>query len=140
VAESLADALEERRQIAGKRFLLLRADIGRPILVERLKKGGAARVDDVAIYETKSATALPDELLEAIEARRVNWVTFTSSSTAKNLADLLGSDYRAKLAGARLASIGPVTTTTLKELGLEPAAVAQASNIDGLVEAIVASS
>jgi uroporphyrinogen III methyltransferase/synthase len=140
VAESLADALEEHRQIAGKRFLLLRADIGRPILVERLKKGGASRVDDVAIYETRSATSLPEELLEAIDARRVNWVTFTSSSTARNLATLLGPEYHAKLAGARLASIGPVTTTTLKELGLEPAAVAQSPNIDGLVEVILASS
>jgi uroporphyrinogen III methyltransferase/synthase len=137
VAESLADALEARRQIAGKRFLLLRADIGRPILVERLKKGGAARVDDVAIYETRIAKALPDELLEALENRRANWVTFTSSSTAKNLAALLGPDYRAKLAGVRIASIGPVTSATLKELGLEPTVVASTSNIDGLVEAIV---
>ena len=54
-----------------------------------------------------------------MEEKRVNWITFTSSSTAKNFATLLGPDYKEKLKGIHLASIGPITTDTLHELGLK---------------------
>jgi uroporphyrinogen III methyltransferase/synthase len=97
----------------------------------------AATPSDLDAATPRPATDSADDLLDALENRRANWVTFTSSSTAKNLAALLGPDYRAKLAGVRIASIGPVTSATLKELGLEPTVVANTSNIDGLVEAIV---
>jgi len=139
IAESLADALDYRGEIAGKAFLLLRADIGRPILIERLRSGGAALIDDVAVYETKPAKSLPPELIEALDDRRVTWATFTSSSTATNLASLLGPQYRDKLAGVKVASIGPVTTATLRELGLDPTVEARVASIDGLVEAITSS-
>src|SRR4051794_26443325 len=97
VAEALADALAERGQVAGKRFLLLRADIARPVLREKLQLGHAAEVRDVAIYETKLAQSLPPHLLEAIDAKSIHWITFTSSSTAKNFVTLLGGNYREKL-------------------------------------------
>lgn len=134
VAEALADALKD--QIKGKRFLLLRADIARPVLRERLEQEGAAVVSDIAIYETKPATSLPELVIEAIDAKQVHWVTFTSSSTAKNFFTLLGSEARQKLAGVKIASIGPVTTKTLRELGYEPTVEATQFNLNGLVEAI----
>jgi uroporphyrinogen III methyltransferase/synthase len=137
VAEALADAFAERGEIAGKRFLLLRADIARPLLRDRLIAGGAAEVQDVAIYETHRAESLPLELLAALEQRRLTWITFTSSSTAKNFATLLGSDYREKLAGIRTASIGPITSQTLRDLGLTPAIEATEYSIPGLVRAIL---
>ncbi|MDB5320328.1 MAG: cobA [Phycisphaerales bacterium] len=136
VAEALADEFAARNEIAGKRFLLLRADIARPILRERLEQGRAAQVLDLPVYETKPATSLPPPLLEALDAGDVHWITFTSSSTARNFAALLGPDYRDKLRNIRLASIGPITTQTLKELGLEPTVQADQFNIDGLVSAI----
>ena len=86
VAEALANALVERGQVAGKRFLLLRADIARPVLREKLQLAHAAEVRDIAIYETKTASSLPEHLLDALDADQVQWVTFTSSSTAKNFA------------------------------------------------------
>jgi uroporphyrinogen III methyltransferase/synthase len=64
-------------------------------------------------------------------------VTFTSSSTARNFVALLGDGYRDKLRGVRIASIGPITTVTIKELGLEPAVQAETFNVDGVVEAIL---
>jgi uroporphyrinogen III methyltransferase/synthase len=79
---------------------------------------------------------LPAPLLDALAAREVTWVTFTSSSTARNFAALLGDDYREKLQGVRIASIGPVTTSTLRELGLEPTVQAETFNIEGLVESL----
>jgi uroporphyrinogen III methyltransferase/synthase len=137
VADALADDLERQGQIHGKRFLLLRADIARPILRQRLQQGGAAIVDDVAVYETRPASELPEALLAALDERRVDWVTFTSSSTASNFANLLGADYAKRLAGVRIASIGPITTQTLRELGLTPTVEAANAHIDGLVSAML---
>ena len=136
VAEALADELERRGEVAGRKFLLLRADIARPLLRERLAGGGAARVDDVAVYETHAAKALPPHLIDALDARQVTWVTFTSSSTARNFLALLGDDYRSKLANVKLASIGPITTATLREFSLSPTVEAKTFNIPGLVAAI----
>jgi uroporphyrinogen III methyltransferase/synthase len=138
VAEALADELEMRQEVSGRKFLLLRADIARPVLRDRLDAAGAAQVHDVAVYETRPADSLPPYLLDAIDAKRVTWITFTSSSTAKNFAELLGSDYRTRLAGIHLASIGPITSSTLRQLGLPPSIEAEKFNIDGLVESILA--
>ena len=140
VAEALADELVRRGHVKGRRFLLLRADIARPVLRERLQRDGAAEVKDVAVYETKPAAALPEPLLGALAAGEVTWATFTSSSTAKNFAALLGPDYRDKLKGVNVASIGPITTATLRELGLDPTVQADTFNVNGLVDALVAQS
>ncbi len=137
VAEALADELEKMNEVRGRTFLLLRADIARPILRERLIENGAMEVRDVSIYETRPATTLPPALLDALAAQELHWITFTSSSTARNLVELLGPDYKSRLAGVKIASIGPVTTSTLKDLGLKPTIQAQTSNVQGLVSAIL---
>jgi len=136
VAEALADALIARGDVAGKRYVLLRAEIGRPVLVDRLKAAGAV-VEDVAIYETRIAASLPEELTEALAGKRVNWITFTSSSTARNFVTLLGEAYREKLDGVRIASIGPVTTQTIRDLGLTPTVISEKADIDSLVGAVM---
>ena len=137
VAEALADELQRRGEITGRRFLLLRADIARPVLRQQLEQGGAAQVHDIPIYETRLPASLPPALLDALNDNRVDWITFTSSSTAKNFTTLLGPGYKSRLAGVKLASIGPITTTTLKDLGLTPTIEATTHTIDGLVEAIL---
>jgi len=139
VAEALANELAERNQVSGRKFLLLRADIARPLLYQRLIEGGAREVSDVAIYETRPVSQLPPGLIDALSAGRIHWITFSSSSTARNFLNLLGPDYRQKLSRAKLASIGPVTTATLRQAGLEPSAEARTFNIDGLIEAMAAS-
>jgi uroporphyrinogen III methyltransferase/synthase len=138
IAEALADELTRRGEVGGRKFLLLRADIARPILRVRLEEGGAAQVHDIAIYETPRADNLPPHLLAALGDGRINCITFTSSSTARNFVELLGADYKRQLKGIALASIGPITTATLNELGLPPTIEAKVYNIDGLVEAIMA--
>jgi uroporphyrinogen III methyltransferase/synthase len=138
VAEALASALETAGQIAGRKFLLLRADIARPLLTERLHKGQAAEVRDVPLYHTRAPAQLPPELTDALAKKEVDWVTFTSSSTARNFVALLGPDAAAQLRGVKIASIGPVTTATLKELRLKPTVQGQAFDIDGLLQALVA--
>jgi uroporphyrinogen III methyltransferase/synthase len=136
VAEALADALLAQNAVAGKRFLLLRADIARPILREKLAGSGAAEVCDVAVYETRPAGSLPGYLTDALATKRVNWITFTSSSTAKNFVSLLGGDVAAQLAGVRIASIGPITSAALRELGLNVDVEAKQFDIGGLVAAL----
>jgi uroporphyrinogen III methyltransferase/synthase len=137
VAEALADALAQGGHVKGGKFLLLRADIARPVLRERLQRDGAAEVNDVAVYETRTVSSLPQPLLDALDAGEVTWATFTSSSTAKNFASLLGPDYLTKLTGVKVASIGPITTRTLQELKLEPTIQADTFNVEGLVQALL---
>jgi uroporphyrinogen III methyltransferase/synthase len=136
-ADALADALDHAKETAGRRFLLLRADIARPALAERLKQAGAAEVVDLAIYQTVAAPALPAELLEAMEHDQVHWITFTSSSTARNFLTLLPERLRPKLQQVQIASIGPQTTQTLRELGLPPTVQPAKAAVEDLIAAIV---
>jgi uroporphyrinogen III methyltransferase/synthase len=138
VAEALGEELMVRGEVAGKKILLLRADIARAVLREQLQKAGAAEVADVAVYESQSVSSLPPGVNEALKEGQVNWVTFTSSGTARNFVKLLGKNYQERLKGVGIASIGPITTGTLKELEMPPTVVAEEANLDGLVEAICA--
>jgi uroporphyrinogen III methyltransferase/synthase len=135
VAEALADELIQSNQVAGKKFLLLRADIARPILADKLREAGAT-VDDIPVYETQTAAALPPALLTALDAGQVTWITFASGGTARNFVKLLGPGYIVRLSGVKIASIGPITTAALRELGLEPTVQAETFNIGGLVKAM----
>ncbi len=140
VAEALADELQKRGEISGRKFLLLRADIARPLLRERLTEAGAAAVDDVALYQTRSAQSLPAGALEELQGGNIRWITFASGSAARNLIGLIGADYQAILGRAKLASIGPITTQALREAGLKPSAQAGVYNVQGLVDAIAGAS
>ncbi|MFP4145419.1 MAG: uroporphyrinogen-III C-methyltransferase [Phycisphaeraceae bacterium] len=136
VAESLAGELIQGEAITGKRCLLLRADIARPALPRLLEEAGA-EVTEVTAYRTRLAGRLPEDALEALRDQRVDWVTFTSSSTAENLVTLL-KDEADLLKHVRIASIGPITSETVRKLGYEVAVEADVSNIDGLVDALTA--
>ena len=77
---------------------------------------------------------LPDDRRQAIAA--ADYVTFTSSSTVRSLMSALGDGGLS--GGVRVVSIGPVTTDTLREAGLEPHLEAARHDIDGVVEALLA--
>lgn len=133
VAESLAAELL-KFPMKNPRFLLLRADIARADL-PRLLRGAGHTVDEHAIYQNKPVAALPECVMMALKRGEVDWITFTSSSTVKNLIALLG-DERSFLQSVKLASIGPITSQTLREHGLTPTVEAAVSGIDGLVAAM----
>ena len=135
VAESLAAELIARHPMKGKRVLMLRADIARPMLRRKLEEAGATVVD-LCVYETKPAASLPPEVWVALKKGEVNWVTFTSSSTARNFVQLL-EDQRDLFKSIKIASIGPITTQTLRELGFAPAIEAETFNMEGLIAALV---
>jgi len=135
VAESLAAELIAKQDIAGKRFLLLRADIARPALPRLLKEAGAD-ITELCAYQTKLEAGLPEDVLTALRDGEVNWITFTSSSTARNMMELLGDESHL-LGSIKIASIGPITSETVRELGLSVTVEAQRSDIPGLIQAIV---
>ncbi|MDD4891322.1 MAG: uroporphyrinogen-III synthase, partial [Phycisphaerae bacterium] len=139
VAESLAKSLASLGDLRGKRFLLLRADIARTALNEALATAGAVVVDR-AIYQTLPGESLPAELGEAVAAGRVNCVTFTSASTAKNFFALADSATRKALASGTIkaAAIGPIAAAAFAEVAGRPADIVAAEHtIPGLVAAIV---
>jgi uroporphyrinogen-III synthase len=130
VAESLAKALE-KLDVAGRPVLIARAAEAREVLPRALAERGAV-VDVVALYETVREDADP----EAVEAAQTaDYVTFTSSSTVRNLLDAVGDRFPR---GARVVSIGPITSETAREAGLEVDVEAERHDPAGLVEALVA--
>ncbi len=128
-AESLADALSV--QASGKRFLLVRASRGREILAEQLRSTGAI-VEQIVAYTSSDVDQPDPDIAAKLEAGKIDWITVTSSSIARALASLFGE----KLRQSKLASISPVTSATLCELGCEPAAEAEQYTMPGLVDAI----
>jgi uroporphyrinogen III methyltransferase/synthase len=140
VAEGLAGALEGMdAAAAGARVLIPCARDARDALPEALRARGA-EVHVLPIYDTVAA----DELAEPAErVEAADYITFTSASTAKRLAGLLeaaaggaGRPLSERLAGARLCSIGPITSRALRDLGLTVAVEAGEYTAAGLAAAI----
>ncbi|MEZ4767143.1 MAG: uroporphyrinogen-III synthase [Caldilineales bacterium] len=137
VAEALAEALLAQLPPGG-RVLLCQADIARPVLADTLAAGGVA-VTPVVAYRTvpgSGGVSLPDLL----RAGQVDAITFTSSSTVRNLLARLDAEggCRADLAGVCLACIGPVTADTAAKLGLAVQVVPAEHTITALVDALEA--
>jgi uroporphyrinogen III methyltransferase/synthase len=130
VAEALVEALSDV-DVQGKRVLVARAAEARDVLPDALRERGG-EVDVVALYETMREA--PHEA--AVEAAQdADYVTFTSSSTVTNLTEALGGRFPAR---ARIVSIGPITSATVREAGLEVAVEADRHDIDGLLAALLA--
>jgi uroporphyrinogen-III synthase len=166
IAEGVAAALIEDAHRHGesleeKRILIVRAAEARKVLVEELQRAGAI-VEEVAAYRTHGAVIDNEqghEVLHLLQSGQLDILTFTSSSTVRHFVQWLtgcaGDVARhvvAPLAGAmppspthlithnpqlKIACIGPITSQTARELGLDVQIEASEFTIDGLVEAIV---
>jgi uroporphyrinogen III methyltransferase/synthase len=119
---------------AGAPVLVPGADIGRDVVARELARLGA-RVEQVAAYRTVTPQGAGNRARQALE-QGVDVVTFTSSSTVRNLIRMLDGD-KAVLEPSFIACIGPVTAATARELGLRVDLVAEANTVEGLVEALV---
>lgn len=125
--------------LSSTRVLLARSSLAPPELPDALRTAGAD-VTDLTAYRTVRPAALPEDALDALRQKQVDWITFTSSSTVEHFLALLDAeapDAREQLAGVRLASIGPVTSASLRAAGLEPTVQAEPHTIPGLVSAIL---
>lgn len=138
-SEFVAEAVlrEFPEDVFGKRILIPRAKEAREVLPEKLKSLGADVCVAVA-YETKMEASDASEIREKLDAGQIDAVTFTSSSTVRNFAALVGQDGGISLSeDVTVACIGPITAQTAVELGMQPDVVADEYTIDGLVKAIL---
>ena len=113
--------------------MLVRASRGREVLAERLTAAGGV-VGQVVVYSSTDVTEAEPDVAEALSAGRIDWITVTSSAIARSLAALFGRQLRR----SRLASISPITSGVLRELGYPPAVEAAPYTTDGLIEAVLA--
>jgi uroporphyrinogen III methyltransferase/synthase len=136
ISESVAEGLIERSQ-SKQRFLIIRALEGRDVLENKLREAGH-EVEIAPVYRT-----VPDHSQAAfakaeIEAGRVNWITFTSSSTVQNFVDAIGAEFiAANRDKFRVACIGPITAKTAGQLNIKPDAVAENASVEALVKVIL---
>lgn len=139
VAEAVVGRL--RTQVKGQRILLVRAKVARDVIPGELRRAGAV-VDVVEAYETVAPEASRARLRAVLQdpGQRPDAITFTSSSTVRNFVSLLELERgdASLLRGVKLASIGPVTSATLRECGLPVDIEAKQFTIPGLVQAIAA--
>jgi uroporphyrinogen III methyltransferase/synthase len=139
-AEAVAEALRGATELKGVRFLLPRADIARDFLADELRAAGA-EVADVAAYRTVPATVEREgdpDVYRMLLDRQVDAITFTSASTVRNFADMLGRDQAADLlTPVVVASIGPVTAEAAQQLGIRTTVMPARYTIPDLVDALV---
>ncbi len=127
VAESLVLAFSTT-DLLNKKILIPRAAVARDLIPVELRKLGA-EVDVVEAYRN----VIPAET--AKRPPKLDWITFTSSSTVTNYVQIAGLE---SLDGVRVASIGPVTSETARSLGVKVDVEANPYTIDGLIAAIAA--
>ena len=134
VAEAILPGLGK---LTGKKILLTRADIARKALAEAIRAAGG-NADEIAAYRTLPARPEPEGLAALQDG--VDYITLTSSSTARNFAALvrsLGLDPCRLPGMPHYACIGPVTAATAVEEGLPVDVVAQEYTTEGLVSALL---
>jgi len=134
-AESIIKAFAGK-DINGKKMLLPRAKEARPILPLELIRMGAV-VDEVTAYCTRAVQDNADLMLTRLKEKTIDMITFTSSSTVKNFHALLPpEDLESLMQGVTVASIGPITGDTARNLGFDVHITAESFPIPGLCQAI----
>jgi uroporphyrinogen III methyltransferase/synthase len=135
-AESVVKAFAGK-DVTGRKILLPRAKEARPVLPLELKKMGAV-VDEVTAYCTHAVKDNTDVLSARLKERSIDMITFTSSSTVKNFRALFpNEDLKDLMRGVIIASIGPVTADTARDLGFDVHIIAESYTIPGLCQAIL---
>lgn len=139
VADSLVEHFPE--PVAGQHILFPRVESGgREVLVQAFTAQGAT-VAEVPAYQSRCPDHMDPQALAALQSGQVNVITFTSSKTVKHFHQLLtgaiGADWESVLAGICLASIGPQTSKTCRELFGRVDAEAIEYTLPGLTQAVL---
>ncbi len=140
-AESVVEAFKEI-DIKDKKILLPRAELARPVLPVELRKMGAV-VDEITAYTTQTVSGAVDadkgnKLINILEEKSADLVTFTSSSTVTNFKSMLPEKkFSHLMEGIAVACIGPITAETAQKLGFRVDVTAKHFTIDGLCDAII---
>jgi uroporphyrinogen-III synthase len=131
VAESLVAVLGSEN-LEGRRVLIPSAAVTRDVVPAALREQGAY-VDVVVAYRNVIPPGAADEAPRVFQEPYPEWVTFASSSAVDNLVSLIGAPA---LRQTNIASIGPVTSETIRKHALVVVAEAPISTLDALVKAI----
>lgn len=136
ISESVADEMIQKG--ATGKVLLVRALQGREVLQEKLSAFGM-QVDIAPCYQTIADNSDAEEVRELLKENKIDWVTFTSSSTVKNFVEAIGEEIiNATRASFRVACIGPITAKTANENNLSADVITSGSGTEELAEAICA--
>jgi uroporphyrinogen III methyltransferase / synthase len=136
-AEGILDAVKPE-SMKQKKVLIPRAAEAREVLPQTLRAWGAT-VDVVVAYRTALPRVDVAPLTDLLRRKRIDVITFTSSSTVRNFVLLFSGKKLAEVApDSALACIGPITANTVEECGGRPAIVAKEFTTAGLTHAIVA--
>ncbi|MGB2861932.1 MAG: uroporphyrinogen-III C-methyltransferase [Sedimentisphaerales bacterium] len=133
-------SLELGKQLVGfknlrnKKILLLRSELASNELVE-IFAGAGAQVDNVALYTAQAAKSDSAWLAEGIGEGTIDWLTFASPSSVDGFFEQIGSED-VNSSDVKVASIGPVTSERLKELGVTVNVTAKEHTLDGLLDAV----
>ncbi len=134
---AVVEALASAGELKGRRVLCPRSDIAPPELTDALRERGAL-VTEVIAYRTVPDDANAAQVRDLLLRGEVHWLTFTSSSTVRHFCSAVEPKTLAS-SSVKIASIGPATSATLRELGLAPAVEAKPHTIAGLLDALVQS-
>jgi len=135
--QAIVNASGGDRNLRGRRILIPRARAAREFLPEGLRNLGA-RVDAVETYQTVKPEVDREDIVRIITESSIDAVTFTSSSTVTNFAEILGlTDLSEMLCGVVVACIGPLTADTAATYGLRGIVQPAKYNSSALVEALV---
>lgn len=138
-SQALVETFKEQNLIAGRRFLLPRADRASDVLPRGLEAGGG-KVTQVIAYHTTGSAAPKDvkRIREIFSQKRIDYVTFTSASTVEHFFEVLPAELCSRVKSrCRFVSIGPVTTETLQNFGIKPYREARVHTVEGLVEVLI---
>ena len=130
--QAIVGAFRERG-VDGARMLLPRADIAPPAMSDALR-GLGAEVAEVVAYRTVTPSDAAERAAALFASGTIDAVTFTSSSTARNLVALLGGDP-SPVNAAAVVSIGPATSEAARELGVRVDVEASEHTVRGVVAA-----
>ena len=132
IGERVVDALSRSGELRGRRILFARAEGARAVIADSLRELGAEVVEVVA-YRTVVDYGSADALRAAILSGDVDVVTLTSSSAVNGLVEMIG----ANVGSVRIATIGPITSSTARAAGLPVHIEADPYTTDGLAAKIV---
>lgn len=135
-AESIFEGLS-KGNLKGRRILIPRAKVARDILPAELKKAGAL-VDVVEVYRTVCPKSQGRKIQELLKKKAFSAVTFTSSSTVSNFAEIIGmKEVRELTEGIPVASIGPITAEKARSMGIKTTIMPEEYTIPALLDALV---
>src|SRR5213592_1410921 len=131
VAEAVVREFKKQGSMENERILVVHAEKARDVLPKELSVAGGI-VDEAFAYRTVPEARDTSGARRQLAEHGADLITFTSSSTVENFL-ALGLSWPQ---GMRIASIGPITSKTVRDQGLKVDVEARRHDINGLVQAI----